>query len=339
MRKSTKIFLAIFLPCAVILYLAAFVFPDFGQHNEKTVVIEYGDLPVSDEEEVLLIRSETLFSSAISGAPDYIQKEGTKVRKGVNIMSLGGGSPKSEDEEDGEEEETDTEKVKNIAGGALEPTPDFSATETATLSYYADGYEKVLTPGAIASIEKDSIGKYADKCVSLKSEYVQSGDPVYKLTDGNLWYMVFWIDASSGSIVNYDEGGKVKVDMGDASVEAVIDSVTTVGDSFKVVLRSDKYYDNMTKIRKTKAKIVFAEYKGLIIDAKSIALREVQPGVFVKQRTGNFKWVPISIEERHSTGDKKIVAVGTFTDEKGDSIRTVNYYDEIIKDPKEEGYS
>jgi hypothetical protein len=48
--------------------------------------------------------------------------------------------------------------------------------------------------------------------------------------------------------------------------------------------------------------------------------------------------VPIQIDEDAGAGDKFIVKAGTFTDENGVDVSTVNYYDEILKNPAAAGY-
>jgi hypothetical protein len=94
----------------------------------------------------------------------------------------------------------------------------------------------------------------------------------------------------------------------------------------------------MAVTRRAEANIIFSEYKGLVVDATCISLREGAPGVFVKQRSGDFKWVPVLIDEKHSAGTKYIVSAGTYQDESGETVHTVNYYDEVLLDPEAAGY-
>jgi putative membrane fusion protein len=332
MKKATSIFILLFLVAAVGLFLVIYVMPKINGGLRDTVVLENQSLPVADKVEALIVRSETLYASPITGRADYNQKDGTKVRKGIPVMSVSpGGTEPGEDE-------SEIAKVRETAGNDMVATSNFEAEETSVVCFTADGYEKKFTPETIEKLTPVDISVVPKEGVSLKSGTVREGNPVYKLTDNARWYIVFWINEESGSRVHYDEGGKVKVDFGDDVVDAIIDSISDSNGDFKVVLRTDKYYKKMMSIRHVNANIIFSEYKGLIIDAKSITLRGAQAGVFVKQRSGNFKWVPIQIDENRSTGEKYIASVGTYQDADGNIVRTVNYYDEILADPKASGY-
>jgi hypothetical protein len=334
MKKTTSVFILFFIVASISLFLLIYVMPKINGGSHDTVVLENQNLPVSDTEDVLIVRNETLYASPLTGSTNYNQKDGAKVRKGVPIMSV---SPNNADLS-AENGENDISKVREIAGKDMVVTTGFEAEETSVVCFTADGYERKFTPETIEKLVPGDIENVPEAGVSLKSSAVREGDPVYKLTDSALWYIVFWIDEESGSHVHYDEGDKVKVDFGDETVDAVIDSISDANGDLRVVLRSDKYYKNMATVRRAEANIIFAEYKGLVIDAKSITLRGEQAGVFVKQRSGNFKWVPIQIDEKRSTGAKYIASVGTYKDADGNTVRTVNYYDEILTDPKASGY-
>jgi hypothetical protein len=128
------------------------------------------------------------------------------------------------------------------------------------------------------------------------------------------------------------------VDFGDGDVVAKIDSITDDDGDFRIILRCDRYYKAMAEKRRTSVNIILSEYKGVVIDAKCIILRDGKPGVFVKQRSGNFRWIPVKIDEEHSTGAKYIISVGTYQDENEKTVSTVNYYDEVLKNPAALGY-
>ncbi|MDR2609829.1 MAG: hypothetical protein LBC58_00055 [Clostridiales Family XIII bacterium] len=306
MKKRTSIFLILFFAAAISLFVVIYVAPKFSGGSLETVALEKETLPIADKENVLIVRDETLYLSPYSGETSYGQDDGTKIRKGAPVMSVG--------------------------------NEILEAAKTGTVSFSSDGYEEKLTPALIPDLKAGDTGDIPEKAASLKKDRVQKDDPVYKLTDDALWYMVFWIDGESGSRVHYNDGGTVKVDFGDGEVAAKIDSITDDEGDFRVVLTSDRYYKNMTDIRRADANIIFSENKGLVVDANCIALRDGQRGVFVKQRSGSFKWTPIQIDENASTGEKYIVKAGTYTDENGNEVRTVNYYDEVLKDPKAAGY-
>jgi hypothetical protein len=342
MKKSTKVLTVIFIVAAIVLYVTIYGVPGMQRMLEKTTVLEYGDLPIHDEVTVCMIRNETLYVAAEAGTVEYHIAEGTKVRNGVSLLSLTSGAPpKSESPESGggDAEKAAIEQILSVAGATAEVAPNNVSPITAVVSYFADGYEKILSPATLETLTKADVSAIPAESLALTRAYTEKGWPIYKLTDNNLWYMVYWIDRGSFDVGRYTEGEIVKINLNSTMITAVVQSFAVQESDVKVVLRSDMYYKDMPKYRKMDAKVIFAEYQGLIVNEKDVALRDSMPGVFVKQRNGSFKWVPIQYKKGASAGGKRIVSVGTFTDDEGELVRTVNYYDEILTDPAAEGYS
>jgi hypothetical protein len=332
MKTSTKIALALFFATAVSLFVIIFVIPQDRDNVGKTVVIEYGDLPVVDEVELFIVRNETLFLAASEGKIDYKQAENAKVRRGVKILDIEADALPEGDTAQGLEE------VRTRAGDAAESAEKNTATVTSIVSYYADGFEKIFTSERLADITKDETVGTPSEGTNLKRKYARSSEPIYKLTDNRLWYMICWLPETAGTIVNYDEGDSVQIDFDGTRIKAQIISITADAEDYKIILSSDMYYKDMPRYRKVGAEIVFAEYQGLIVDATDVVWRDAVPGVFVKQRSGHFKWVRINKIDSKSTGEKYTVSSGTFTDEDGNVVYTVNYFDEIMVKPTSQGY-
>jgi hypothetical protein len=335
MKTLTKVLLVLFIAAAVGLYIVIYVIPGAQGKSIETSVLEYGDLPVTDKAEMILVRDETLYKAAQSGAVSYKNQEGTKVRKGVRIIDIDPGT------KTGAGASPDTtpaaiEKVQETAGKDAVTSENGKAAFTAVVSYYADGFEKQITPARIGEMRKKLLEKLPRDGSNIKLGQTEAGDPVYKLTNNNLWYMVYWMSGSSGGRVNYDKGESVKVDFGSAVVGATVDDISTQGDDFMIVLRSDIYYKELAQHRIVDAEVIFAEYQGLICESSCLVVRGKQPGVFVKQRSGSFKWVPVRIDK--TVSDRCTLAVGTYIDDDGKTVKTVNYYDEVLTDPKAAGY-
>ena len=350
MKRSTKILIIAFFSTALILYGIIYLVPKVKGMATKTTLLEYGDMPVDDEKDIYFIRTETLYLADSSGEVTKLVKEGTKVRQGIEIVDIKDAPPKastsavsSEEAVQGEEDDASYYKkydnlLRNTRGAAKVST-DNTAEFSAVVSYYADGFEGSVTPETIDKLTLSKAKSLPAEATPLDRDPVRAGDPVFKLTDNNLWYMVFWLEESSkkGDIDKYEENKTVTVDFGSTKIEAVTEKLIEEGNDWKIVLRSDVYYKDLPKYRKKKAKVISEEIRGLILKTMSITVHDGQPGVFVKQLSGNFKWVPVEIGK--SIGDKCTVAVGKFTDKKsGKQVVTVNYYDEILTDPKAEGY-
>jgi hypothetical protein len=332
MKTSTKIALALFFVTAVSLFVIIFVVPQDRDDVGKTVVIEYGDLPVVDEVELCIVRNETLFLASNEGKIDYKQAENAKVRRGVKILAVEAGSLPEGATAEGLDE------VRIRAGDAAESAGKYTATGTSIVSYYADGFEQVFRSERLADITKDEMTAAPSEGINLKRKFTRSSEPIYKLTDNRLWYMICWLPETAGTIVNYDEGDSVEIDFDGTRIKAQIMSITADAEDYKIILSSDMYYEDMPRYRKVRAQIVFAEYQGLIVDAEDVVWRGDKPGVFVKQRSGHFKWVRINKIDSKSTGEKYTISSGTFTDEDENIISTVNYYDEILVKPTSQGY-
>ncbi|MDR2163767.1 MAG: hypothetical protein LBO70_07520 [Clostridiales Family XIII bacterium] len=325
MKSVTKALLIVFIVVAAGLYLYLEVVPKIAGMSEKTVVLEYGDLLVSDEAEALFVRDETLFGSKNGGAVVYEQDEGTKVRKGVRIISVEGGA--TADTSTG----TAIDRIRELAGGDMKMTGSFKADKTSVVSYYADGYERQISVGNLDAVTREDMASCPERGESLNTERVSAGDPVYKLTNNNEWYMIYWIEPG-GDAKRYSTGSAVTVSIGDTGVSAEVYSAESDGKMLRVILRSDMYYKDLARVRKSDIKIVFAEYKGLVAGKRTIAERNGVPGVFVKQRAGGYKWVPVKILKE--TGNDCILSVGVYYDEAGKQVGTVNYYDEVLAEPE-----
>ncbi|MDR0851789.1 MAG: hypothetical protein LBN36_04790 [Clostridiales Family XIII bacterium] len=325
-----KITLTVFVIAAASLYFFLYGLPELKDNSFKTVVLESGSLAVADHEELCVIRSETLYLADVDGKLNYINADGTKVRRGVNLLNTEVMTP-PEGASMGDAEAFQT--ILARAGDAAVTNPGNIAPVSALVSYYGDGYEHILTPEVIDTLKKTDVQNIDADPVSLAREYAHAGDPVYKLTDNNLWYMVFWIPENSGSRVNYDEGKMVRVDTGNEVIDAKISSITVDGTDFKVVLTSDMYYKYMTRFRKFEADVLFSERRGIVIEGIWISSHDQKPGLYVKQRDGSFRWVPIRIVA--TSGTRYLIASNIFYDANGEAVQTVKYYDEVLINPSE----
>ncbi|MDR3304568.1 MAG: hypothetical protein LBS85_00845, partial [Clostridiales Family XIII bacterium] len=233
------------------------------------------------------------------------------------------------------------------------------APVTAIVSYYADGYEKRFTPENIQSLRRSVMETLPAESTDLTREWVRAGEPVYKITDNNLWYLVFWVQADEAGEAAYSEpvtndageetapaaliavgdykiGADVTLDLETTRVTAAVKSITRQGGEWYIVLSSDMYYKDLVKYRKKDVTIVFAEYSGAVVSEKAISSRDGQAGVYVRQQSGTFKWVPVNI--LLTTGGKHLISETIYYDAKGQAVRTISYYDEIMSDPASEGY-
>lgn len=320
--------IALFVIAAVGLYVINYVIPKTQGLMVKTTVIQYGDLPVSDRVEMILIRKETLYYAERTGQVDYLIGEGAKVRTGVQIVNIGSGETVST--------KPAIERVKKAAGDNMKISMDGIADYTGIVSFYSDGFEKKLSPKSISKMKASLLDTLQKDCEKLKRKGVNAGDPIYKIVDNTLWRMVYWLPSDSEIGSNYEPGRTVQVDFGTAVIDAKVEKVSARKEGVKVILRSDIYYENLARQRVVSANVIFAHYKGLIAPFSSIVQRGTQDGVFVKQRNGSYKWVPVKVEQEIKS--QCILTPVSFYNEEGNEVLTVNYYDELLVEPAKEGY-
>jgi len=208
---------------------------------------------------------------------------------------------------------------------------------TAIVSYSSDGWEKRVTPENIMTLPKAILNSAPAESTGLTREWVRSGDPLYRMTNNNLWRVAFWIEDADKTILDkYTLGRGVTIDLGTTKVRAVVEAAEPRGRDLFVVLKSDMYYKDLDKYRVREIAVVFSEVRGAVIEKQSIKLKSGMTGVYVKQQSGAFKWVPVKVLKE--SGGRYLIAETSFEGEDGKRVSTIRYYDVIMKNPAAEGY-
>ena len=352
-RKAVAIGFAIcFVVVVAILYSIIYVTPLIEGIGKDTVIVEYAEFPVQDTVTGIFVREETLYTAAYSGAPQYMIAEGTKIRAGTQVVyidpnatpppgeetadALGDAEPSDDEDIIGPVTPTLQQVIQASAGTAVQSEGGVSP-KTAIVSYYGDGYESKINPDSVGTMRKSLMDSLPDLALDIEREWTNTGEPIYKITNNNIWRFVFWMpDSTKNASSRYIPGVEVTIDLGTTKVTAVIESVEKQNDDLYVVLRSDMYYRDLDKYRKQEASIIFNIYHGAVINEESVSERAGVPGVYVRQQSGTFKWVPIRII-RESEG-RLLVSETSYEDSIGGRVTTVRYYDEIMENPESEGY-
>jgi len=321
----------------------------------RTDVVQYDELPIADEVTALFVRDETLYTAAYSGFPDYMVDGGTKVRAGTQVVYVAPGSEpvavqtilseetpmSSESGEAAVPEETKNEspydEILQAAGNNAVTTEGGVTPWTAIVSYSSDGWEKRVTPDNIMSLPKSILSVAPTEAIDLTREWVREGEPIYRMTNNNLWRVAFWMEDADKTVIDkYKAGRNVVIDLGVTKVRATVEAAEPRGRDLFVVLRSDMYYRDLDLYRIRDISIVFSEVSGAVIEKKSVKLKSGKTGVYVKQQSGAFKWIPIKVLKE--SGGRYLIAETYFEDEDEKRVTTVRYYDEIMSNPAAEGY-
>ena len=326
----------------------------------KTDVVKYEHLPIADTVTALFVRDETLYTAAYSGSPNYLVAAGTKVRAGTQVVYVDpngdpsafqvsgpardeGGPVPASGEATGKagigigDEEGKYDELTKIAGWDADVSEGGVTPYTAIVSYYGDGWEKRVTPENIMSLPRSIFDEAPAEAVELAREWVNAGEPVYRITNNNLWRVAFWLDNADKSVLDkYKPGRKLMLDLGTTKVRATIEASEPRGRELFVVISSDMYYKDLDRYRMKDISVVFSEVSGAVIEKKAVKLKSGRAGVYVKQQSGTFKWVPVNVLKE--SGGRYLVSETSFNDTDGNSVSTIRYYDEIMSNPSAEGY-
>jgi hypothetical protein len=328
MKKGGKIVIAIYLAAFLALYAVIFIAPEIVDAMQQTAVLEYGSLSISDEVTGYVVRKETVYLADQSGEIRYYVGEGVKIRKGIRLLDIvASGEP-------AERPKSDLDPLRErIGGNGVALTANVSP-EGGVISFYSDGYETIFSPETIGGLTKRQAETAAAPVQRLTRDsgvHVLKGEPMYKIVDDALWYMIFWLDGDSSAAAHYETGKSVTARLPGGEVRGKIESVTEQGEMRMIRLAFDRYYEELTRTRSIEATVVTADYSGLIAESDSIVSEDGQSGVYARRKNGNFEFVPVN--EIHSENGQSVLSASTFTGKDGREVRTVNVYEEILRDP------
>lgn len=323
MNKFKRKPIILFIAALIILYVIIYIVPKVTGAMVSSYTIGYGELKLSDETTAVFVRDETVFTAAAGGKTNYYIDDGTLVRRGTTIMEVTGGN-------DGQPAAKYTDMLNRL-GDAAVSTGDYAISKGGIISYYADGYEQKIRPD---NMEKGGYSFYSklsqDDVLELSRKSVEKGEPVFKVVDRTKWYMVCFVEKDHGD--RYQNGDEITVEFEDDSITAQVYSKKKMGDKVRVILVTDSYYKKYDRLRTAPVHLVTYNRRGLIVENASIGKEKGVPGVYVRNKTNDYFFVPVKIYA--TDGKYSLVADGIFYDKDGKETITVEIYDEILKEAK-----
>lgn len=330
MAKKNRKPIYIFVLILIVLYIAIYVIPKATGLFDTTEVLEAGTLQVTEETTCYFVRDETVYEAGEAGKLDYKVEEGVHIRKGTRVLKLTESGDEDASKKKAEEKSEYKDVIKRL-GEHVVRTVSCEAQSSGVLSYYADGYENFFSPDTMDQLRYKNVKDLQIEASSLKRENAMQTEPLFKICDNENWYLLCWVEAAS--IARYEVGNNLTVQLPDGDVTASIQNITEDGDQWKLTLRSNQYYETFAKSRIVQARLVSQEYDGLIVKNSAITTENGDVGVMVRQTSGDFTFTRIKVIA--SDGDYSVVEDGSFIGEDGNSVNTVNVYDEILKRPGE----
>lgn len=325
MPKIKRKHVVLLLGLIFLIIVITSVMPKLKKVVTPTTIITNGQLKVEDEVDGYVLRDESVYASKSLGNVKYVAKELELVKVGSKIIDF--------TQTSGDSEEKDySGQIRDNLGKSLKEVNSNNAKRKGVFSTYIDGYENYFKVSNFDSITEEKASEKTGGIEKFKEGKVKRYQPMYKITDQSVWYMICWLDGEDAS--KYEEGSNVKVLFDKDEVEFNINKIEPEGNKWKVLLKCNRYYEDFAKIRKVKVKLVAIDREGLLVPNKCITTKKGKQGVYVISKTGDENFVPVNVKAKDS--ENSIVSETSFYDEKGNLVNTVSIYDEVLNNPTKE---
>ncbi len=220
---------------------------------------------------------------------------------------------------------------KNVKGSHRIETDDFVTLQEGILSFHADGNESLITPENMGDKDKSFYKKlhnFSDQ--DLKSDIIAKTDPVFKICDRSAWYIVCYIPREHED--RYAEGSRVRVLINDEkTITGTVQSITDERREKRLTIRTNNWYDKFASLRQADVEVIASDVMGLMISNTSIVYKNKAPGVYVRQKTGKYRYVPINVIA--TDGTYSVISPSQYRDADGNTVQTVRSYDDILRRP------
>lgn len=325
LTKKTKKAIYIYLAALLLLYIVVEVLPRVTDVFETTQILEPGELKLSYETTGYFIKEESVGIATETGDITYLVEEGRAIKKGHELVSI--------KTDEGDSEKTPrfteyTEKLKGYEGLYKEYTSPVSGI----FSLSIDGYEDYFVPEKMDKIKKETVEGLNFDPADLERKSVIKGEPIYKVTWDDYWYIMCWVDEETAG--TYSEGKAVVLELPAGDVNAKVHSIKKEKESkeYRVIFYINEYYEALAGSRSEKMNIVTSDNQGLLVGNKCIIEKDGQKGVYVVDKNGDYHFTRVSIIA--SDEKQSVIEDVTFYDEEGNQVYTVDVYDEVLKSPK-----
>ncbi len=363
MRNVKKSPVVILFIVAAVLYVIIYILPQVTGVLRSSYTAQYGELKTFDKVDGYFVRTEYVYFSEITGAANRYIDENKLVRKGTRIMEVTpGGEVKAEEDKDKKDAKaSETEKAadesageggnsnvkaldaskkgdavyseirKNVKGDQRIETDDFITQNEGILSYHADGNESIITPENMDKKDKAFFQKLSNMSdMNLNNDIVAKTDPVFKIVDRAAWYIICYIPREHEK--RYKEGNRIRILINDEkTITGTVQSITDERREKRLTIKTNNYYENFATLRKADIEVITSDVMGLLISNTSIVKKDGKKGVYVRQKTGKYQFVPINVIA--TDGTQSAISPSQYRDADGNTITTVRSYDDILRRP------
>ena len=326
-KKTRRIFVA-YLAVLVILYVVVFQVPKVTNAFETTQVLENGTLEVSCETTGYVVKDEAICTADNTGKISYSLDSGTVVKKGTKISSIEPASTEKQAKAEisGKDKEylSKLKKYDLLVEGNTSPISGVFSTSM-------DGNEKYFSISNLDNITKEKTESRDFTQLELDKTEVNKGEPIFKISSDENWYIVCWVEKSDAR--KYDVGEKVRITLPDSTVDAKVYSNTREGELYKMVFYLNVYYDKYSSARQMDITVVQSNTAGLIVDNECIIRKNGVEGVYVKTKDGDTYFRPVKVKT--TDGKQSVIYESIFINDKYEQVETVSVYQEVLRNPQE----
>ena len=325
MKKKKTLFWGVIYVIALITVLViVYVLPSVAGLFDRSYVAKYGNVEVKDETEGYIVRKETVYTAGKAGNVKRTVTEGELVKGNSKVVKISGeGASSSSDKYD-----SLLKKIKKE--DAVISTDNGNTEHPGYITYKLDGLE-YLNSDNIFNMSENQFEKLGKSKISeLSDGKVAKGEPVFKVIENGSWWYIFYADSETAN--HYAKGQNVKISIANKNMNAVVVGLHKgKGKSARIILRCRQYFDGFTTGRFEKANVTASSSDGVVILTKSIVKKDGKKGVITKDKIGRLRFKAISIKANN--GEKAAVYEDIYMDSKGNYVKTISTYDEVVKSP------
>lgn len=323
-KKKTLFWGAIYVIALITVLVIVYVLPSVAGLFDRSYVAKYGNVEVKDETEGYIVRNETVYTAGKAGNVKRTVTEGELVKGNSKVVKISGeGASSSSDKYD-----SLLKKIKKE--DAVIGTDNGNTEHPGYITYKLDGLE-YLNSDNIFNMSENQFEKLGKSKISeLSDGKVAKGEPVFKVIENGSWWYIFYADSETAN--HYAKGQNVKISIANKNMNAVVVGLHKgKGKSARIILRCRQYFDGFTTGRFEKANVTASSSDGVVILTKSIVKKDGKKGVITKDKIGRLRFKAISIKANN--GEKAAVYEDIYMDSKGNYVKTISTYDEVVKSP------
>ncbi len=194
------------------------------------------------------------------------------------------------------------------------------------ISTKVDGYEDIYN---IYNIDLE----FMDIDIDKSNTEINTEKNGFKIVNNNYYGMIFSFDKKELTN-NYEVGGIIKIKVDDIYIDGTIKNLNINKNKINIFAEFNTYFEKFSTNRFYNINIVNYKANSFEIPEKSLVDNKGIKGVFIKKPSGVVDFKPVEVislkngKATISSGDEGII---NFMDKE---LKTVNSYDEIIKNPK-----